>query len=115
MMTRATPLPSQPSMVVRSRECCCRAARNFDGAENALDRRSIHRLAGKRAVEIDQMQIFKALPLKRLRLRRRVAVEPRSRAHVTLLQAHARPSLRSMAGNSITAQGLRLRGVVTAI
>src|SRR6202042_991320 len=64
--------------------------RNFNGAENALDCRSIHRLAGKGAVKIDQMQIFKALPLERLRLRRRVAVEHGRARHVALLQAHGK-------------------------
>ena len=67
--------------------------RNFHGAEDALDRRGIHRLAGESAVEIDDVQIFKALPLERLRLRRRIAVEHRRARHVALFQAHGKAVL----------------------
>ena len=62
--------------------------RNFHRGEDALDRRGIHRLAGKGAVEIDDMQIFEALRCERLRLRRRIAVEHGRARHVALLQAH---------------------------
>ena len=62
--------------------------RDFHRGENALDRRGIHRLAGKGAVEIDDVQIFEALLLEGARLRRRIAVEHRRARHVALLQAH---------------------------
>ena len=62
--------------------------RDFHRGEDALDRRGVHRLAGKGAVEIDEVEIFKALLLERARLRRRIAVEHRRARHVALLQAH---------------------------
>jgi len=39
------------------------------------------------------MQIFKALPLERLRLRRRIAVEHGRARHIALLQAHGKAVL----------------------
>src|SRR5262249_41098465 len=63
--------------------------RDGDAREKALDRLRIHRLAGEGAVEIDDVQIFKALLLKRLRLRRRIAVEHGGARHVALLEPHA--------------------------
>ena len=60
-----------------------------DGCENALDRGGIDRLAGKGAVEIDDMQIFEALRLEGARLRRRIAVKHGRARHVALLQPHA--------------------------
>ncbi len=46
--------------------------RNFHRAEDAFDRGGIHRLAGKGAIEIDDVQIFKTLQGKDLGLRRRI-------------------------------------------
>jgi len=40
--------------------CRRKLERNFDGRENGLDRRRIHRAAREGAVEIDDMQIFEA-------------------------------------------------------
>ena len=60
-----------------------------DRFEDALDRRRIDRLAGKGAVEIDDMQILEALGLEGLRLRRRIAVKHGGARHVALLEAHA--------------------------
>ena len=71
MMTRVTPLSSQPSTVADVADAAAELHRNADRFENALDRRGIHRLAGEGAVEIDDMQIFEALRLEGLRLRRR--------------------------------------------
>ena len=62
--------------------------RDFHRSEDALDRRGVHRLAGKRAVEIDDVEIFKALRRERLRLRRRIAVEHRRARHVALFEPH---------------------------
>src|SRR5262249_3047219 len=59
-----------------------------DGLEAPLDRRAVHRLAGKRAVEIDDMQMTEALRLERERLLRRIAVEDGRARHVALLEAH---------------------------
>src|SRR4029077_20675238 len=67
--------------------------RNFHGAENGFDSRGIHRLSGKKALEIDDVQIIKTLALERPRLRRRVAVEHGRARHVALLQAHGEPFL----------------------
>ena len=57
--------------------------------ENALDSLLVHRLAGERAIEIDDVQIVKALCGELLRLRGGIVVEHRSARHVALLQAHA--------------------------
>ena len=54
-----------------------------------LDRLRVDRLAGKGAVEIDDMQIFEALLGEGARLRRRIEVEHGGARHVALLQAHA--------------------------
>ena len=62
--------------------------RNADGFENAVDRAGVHRLAGKGAVEIDDVQIFKARQFESARLRRRIAVKHGGARHVALLQAH---------------------------
>jgi hypothetical protein len=57
--------------------------------ENAIDCACVHRLAGKRAVEIDDVQIFEALRLERLRLLRRIAMEHGRARHVALFEPHA--------------------------
>ena len=59
------------------------------GVEDALDRGGIDRLAGERAVEIDDVQILEALRLERPRLRRRIAVKHGRARHVALLEPHA--------------------------
>src|SRR5581483_3362064 len=63
--------------------------RNADRFEDALDGARIHRLAGESAVEIDKVQIFKALLLEQARLLGGIAVEDRGARHVALLQADA--------------------------
>jgi hypothetical protein len=62
--------------------------RDFYRGENALDRRRIDRLAGKGAIEIDEVEIGEALFHEGTRLRRRVAAENRGTSHVALLQTH---------------------------
>ncbi len=62
--------------------------RYADGFENAIDSAGIHRLAGKSAVEIDDVQIFKSRQFKSARLRRRIAVKHGGARHVALLEAH---------------------------
>ncbi len=57
--------------------------------ENPLDRRRVHRLAGKGAVEIDDVEILEALALEGMRLRRGIAVKHRGARHVALLEPHA--------------------------
>ena len=88
MMTRLTPLSSQPSTVAMSRMPPPSCTRNADRFEDALDRRGVHRLAGEGAVEIDDVQILEALRLEGMRLRGRIAVKHGRARHVALLQAH---------------------------
>ena len=59
-----------------------------DGLEDSLDRRDVHRLAGKSAVEIDHVQMLEALHLECVRLLRRIAMEHGGARHVALLQPH---------------------------
>src|SRR5690606_24700750 len=59
------------------------------GLENALDRSRVNRLAREGAVEIDNVQIRKTLPLERLSLRGGIVVEHGCLRHVALAQAHA--------------------------
>ena len=94
MMTRATPFPSQPSMVRMSRMpppswtgIRVRAARTFSTACG------VHRLAGEGPVEIDDMQIFKALALESQGLRGRIVVENGGQRHVAMDQTDALPAL----------------------
>ena len=49
----------------------------------------VHRLAGKGAVEIDDVQIFEPLRGEGARLRRRIEVEHGRARHVALFEAHA--------------------------
>ena len=62
--------------------------RNSHRREDALDRRRIHRLAGKGAVEIDDVQIFEALRREGARLLRRIAMKHGRARHVALFEAH---------------------------
>ncbi len=63
--------------------------RYFHGLEHRLDRLRVHRLAGKRAIEIDDVEIFEALMLERRRLCRRIEIEHGRARHVALFEAHA--------------------------
>ena len=69
------------------------AAAELDGElhrlEDGFDRRAIDALAGKGAVEIDDMEILKALVFKTLGLSRRIVIEDRGLIHVAEFQAHA--------------------------
>ena len=65
--------------------------RDLHRGENALDRRGVHRPSGKGAIEIDQMEILKALRRKNARLLGRVAIEHRRPRHVALFQANGEP------------------------
>ena len=49
----------------------------------------VHRLAGKGAVEIDHVQIFKSLRGEGARLRRGIEIEHGRARHVALFEAHA--------------------------
>ena len=62
--------------------------RNAHRFEDAIDSRGVHRFAGKRAVEIDNVQILKALLLEGARLHSRIAMEDGRARHVALLKAH---------------------------
>ena len=64
-----------------------------DRFENALDRRDVHRLASKGAVEIDDMQMLEALHLECRRLLRRIAMKHGGARHVALLQADGKAFL----------------------
>ena len=88
MMTRVTPLSSQPSTVAVLRMPPPSCTGIFTSFKNALDRSGIHRLAGEGAVEIDDVQIFEALRFEGARLRRRIAVEHGRARHVALLEPH---------------------------
>ena len=59
------------------------------GAQDGLDRRRVDRLAGKGAVEIDDVQVLEALGLERARLRRRIIIENGGLAHLAELEADA--------------------------
>ncbi len=61
---------------------------DFHRGEDALDGTRVHRLAGKGAVEIDDMEIFETLPFECFGLRGGIAVEQGGARHVALLQAH---------------------------
>ena len=63
--------------------------RVFRCAENGFHRRAVDAFSGKGAVEVNHMQIFKALIFKGLGLRRRIVVEHGGLVHVAQLQAHA--------------------------
>ena len=67
--------------------------RKIDGVENCADRVGIDRLAGKRAVEIDDMEPGEARGSEGPRLRRRVVGEDRRPRHVSLDEAHAGAAL----------------------
>ncbi len=67
--------------------------RHLDVLQDRLDRIAIAALAGKGAIEIDDMQILKALALEDARLGRRIGVEHRRLRHVAQLQAHGLPIL----------------------
>ncbi len=60
-----------------------------DGAEDSVHRRGIHRLAGERAVEIDDMQPLAAGGGEFARLVGRAVVELRRLGHVAMHQPHA--------------------------
>jgi hypothetical protein len=91
MTTRATPLPSQALDRRHVADAAAELHRNRYRLQDALYRRRVHRLAGKGAVKIDDVEIFEPLRLERMRLRRRIAVEHGGSRTAT-------PSLRSMAG-----------------
>src|SRR5438477_2097625 len=63
--------------------------RHGDGLEHRLDRQRVHRLAGKGAVEVDHVQIFKTLVGEGACLRRRIEVEHGRARHVALFEADA--------------------------
>src|SRR5256885_48839 len=63
--------------------------RHGDGLEHRLDGKCIHRLAGKGAVEIDDMQIFESLFAEGPRLISGIEGEHGRARHVALLEAHA--------------------------
>ena len=58
-----------------------------------LDGLSVDRTPGKGTVQVDNMEPFKALILKRARLRCRIVVEHRLARHVALDEAHTTPVL----------------------
>ena len=60
-----------------------------DRFDDCLDRGHIDRLAGKGAVEVDDMEILETLGLEGVRLRRRIAVKHGRARHVALLEPHA--------------------------
>ncbi len=63
--------------------------RHFDARENGIHSTRIHRLAGESTVEIDDMQIGKALTLESLGLRRGIFVKYCRLIHVAIEQTDA--------------------------
>ena len=63
--------------------------REVDRSEDRLDRRAIAALTGKSPIEINDMEIFKALVFERLRLRCGIVIEHGRLIHVAQLEAHA--------------------------
>ena len=89
MMTRAMPLSSQASHGLEIANAAAELHRHGDGLQHRLDGQRIHRLAGKGAVEIDDVQIFEPLLGEGARLRRGIEVEHGRARHVALFEAHA--------------------------
>ena len=89
MMTRAMPLSSQASTVFEIADAAAELHRHGDRLQHRLDGLRIHRLAGKGAVEIDDVQIFEALRGEGARLRGRIEIEHGRARHVALFEAHA--------------------------
>ncbi len=71
MMTRAMPLSSQASTVFEIANAAAELHRHGDRLQHRLDRQRVHRLAGKGAVKIDDVQIFEPLLGEGARLSRR--------------------------------------------
>ncbi len=63
------------------------------GRQNLFDGLRVHRLAGEGPVEIDDMQIFKALTFESQGLRGRIVVENGGERHVAMDQPDALPAL----------------------
>ncbi len=57
-------------------------------SQYALDRRRVHRPAGESAIEIDDVEVGKALRRESARLFGRVPVKNRRARHVALFEAH---------------------------
>ena len=89
MMTRVMPLPSQASMVCEIADAAAELHRHRHHLQHRLDRLRVHRLAGEGAVEIDHVQILKALRGEARRLRRGIEIEHGGAVHVALFEAHA--------------------------
>jgi hypothetical protein len=79
MITRATKIA----------DAAAKLDRNGDHVEHALDRGGVHRLAGERAVEIDDVQIVETLRGEGARLRGRIVVEDGRLGHVAAQEADA--------------------------
>src|SRR5580692_225925 len=115
IMTRATPLPSQPSMVARSRmpppSCSgiLTAPRMPSTAETFIG------LPANAPSRSTKCRYSKPCRSNACACAAGSRLNTVARAMSPCCGRTARPSLRSMAGNRITAQGLRLRGVVTAM
>src|SRR6202012_5873009 len=62
--------------------------RHRNRTKHRLDRLRVHRLAGKGAVEIDNMEIFESLRGKAARLRRGIEGEYGGTGHVALFKTH---------------------------
>ena len=89
MMTRAMPFWQPGLDRLKIANAAAELHRHRDRAKHRFDRLRIHRLAGKGAVEIDHMQIFKPLRGKGACLSRRIEVEHGRARHVALFKAHA--------------------------
>ena len=80
MMTRADAFAESSLRRLRDRECRRRAEPESHRRQDALDRSSVHRLARKGAVKVDDVQIFEALCREGPRLLGRIAMKTVARA-----------------------------------
>ena len=104
MMTRVTPLPSQPSIVARSRMPPPSCTGILTASRMRSTAAAFIGLPAKAPSRSTMCRYSKPCAANSARLRGRIAIEHRRARHVALLQAHGiRRSFRSMAGNRITA------------
>ncbi len=81
----------------------------WKGLDNPLDRRGIDRMAGKTAVQIDNMQMLRPRLREQGRLRRRIVAIDGRAVHIPLGQAHDLPVFQIDGGKNDKAQGRHSR------
>ena len=91
--TRAAPRASQNAIGAFRADAAAQLHVERGRAQDRLDRGAVARLAGERAVEIDDVEPARARSSEALRLGRRIVVEHGRGAHLAAHQAHAAPVL----------------------